>query len=48
MYKEEVSQLKEILRKLQDDDVLDCHITGTLEEVIDEIESYEEEFDGNV
>lgn len=48
MYEEEVKQLREILNKLQSDDVLDCHITGTLEEVIYDIDAYEEEFDGDI
>ena len=39
MYEEEIVQLKTILDTFQKDDIIDCHILGTLEEVIDEIEA---------
>ena len=39
MYEEEVKQLKKILTKLQEDDIIDIHIQGDLEEFINELEA---------
>jgi len=40
MYENEIDILRNCLDKFKTDDIIDCHILGSFEEVIEEIESY--------